>query len=75
MARARRRAGFLKLPPPIDLQSVRTLHTRLRVLEEGGHIDASSAHLLRWAMRQFAANLRFLKAQEVDRSEGGRIQT
>jgi len=61
MARARRRAGFLKLPPLVDMQAVRVGMTRVRVALAGDHIDAGRARLLRYALRQMAANLRFLE--------------
>ena len=64
IARARRRAGFLKLPPPIDMTAVQVGIARVQVTLEADHIDAGCARLLRWAMRMSATNLRFIQQQE-----------
>jgi hypothetical protein len=61
MARARRRAGVLELPPLTDMQAVQVGITRVRVALAADHIDADCARLLLWAMRQAAANLRFIE--------------
>src|SRR5258708_2161753 len=52
MARARRRAGVLKLPLLMDLPSVRKATVQVRVALATGHIDAELAGLLSYAMRQ-----------------------
>jgi len=67
MARARRRAGFLKLPPLMDMSAVRAGAVRVQIALEAGHIDAGWARLLRWAMRMAATNLRFLRHQQGQR--------
>jgi len=64
MARARRRAGMLKLPPLVDAQAVQVGVTRVRVALAAEHIDPKRARLLRWAMRIAATNLRRIKLQE-----------
>ncbi len=64
MARARRRAGFLKLPPPEDMEALQVGAVRVRVALEAGRIDPGCAGLLRWAMRMSTTNLRFLQQQQ-----------
>lgn len=63
MARARRRAEVLKLPPLADLQAVEAGAALVRVALTAELIDAGSARLLRWATRQAATNLRFMQQQ------------
>lgn len=64
MARARRRAGFVKLPPLIDPQAVQVGITRVKVALAAEHIDPDRARLLRWAMRIAATTLRRLDLQK-----------
>jgi len=61
MARAGRRAGFIKLPPLVDMQAVQVGMTRVRAALAGGHLDDGRARVLRYALRQMAANFRFLE--------------
>ena len=61
MARACRRAGFLKLPPLTDLQTVQAGMVKLQVALAGGHLDDGRARLLRYGLRQMAADFRFLE--------------
>src|SRR5271157_3969396 len=61
MARAGRRAGFLKLPPLTDLQTVQAGMVKLQVALAGGHLDDGRARLLRYGLRQMAADFRFLE--------------
>ncbi len=60
MARARRRGGILKLPLLVDLQAVEAGMARVRTAQDGGHVGEVRARLLRYGMRQFAADLRFM---------------
>ena len=46
MARAGRRLACLKLPPPVDMQAVRTTTVRVRAALAGGHVDPESARLM-----------------------------
>jgi hypothetical protein len=64
MARARRRAGSLKLPPLIDAQGVQVGVARVKVALAAEHIDPKRARLLRWAMRIAATNLRRIELQQ-----------
>ena len=64
MARARRRAGSLKLPPLIDAQAVQVGVARVKVALAAQHIDPERARLLRWAMRIAATNLRHMELLE-----------
>ncbi len=61
MARAGRRLACLKLPPPVDMQAVRTTTVRVRAALAGGHIDPSWARLMLWAMQLATANLRYME--------------
>src|SRR5271157_6066081 len=61
MARACRPAGFLKLPPLTDLQTVQAGMVKLQVALAGGHLDDGRARLLRYGLRQMAADFRFLE--------------
>lgn len=63
MARARRRARVVKLPPLIDAQAVQVGVTRVRVALAAERIDPERARLLRWAMRIAATNLRRIEMQ------------
>ncbi|HME31167.1 MAG TPA: hypothetical protein VKG65_00295, partial [Terriglobales bacterium] len=64
MARARRRAGMLKLPPLMNLPAVQVGITKVRVALAANHIDPDRARLLRWAMRIAATNLRRIEQQK-----------
>jgi len=64
MARASRRAGFLKLPPMMDIAGVQLGIVRVQVALEADHIDIGFARLLRWAMRLAATNIRFAQQQQ-----------
>ncbi len=64
MARARRRAGMLKLPALVDAQAVQAGVARVKVALEAQHIDRERARLLRWAMRVAATNLRRIELQK-----------
>jgi hypothetical protein len=64
MARARRRAGSLKLPPLIDAQAVQVGVARVKVALAAEHIDPKRARLLLWAMRIAATNLRRIELQK-----------
>ena len=59
MARARRRAGILRLPELSDLQAVQSGLKQVRVALDAGHLDEGRARLMRWAMRMIATDLRF----------------
>ena len=61
MARAGRRLACLKLPPPVDMQAVRTTTVRVRAALAGGHVDPSWARLMLWAMQLATANLRYME--------------
>ena len=70
MARARRRAGFLKLPPLMDMAVIQVGMARVQVALEADHIDAGCARLLHWAMRMAVTNLRFVEQQGLTSSFG-----
>jgi len=46
MARARRRAAVVKLPPMVDLQAVQAAKVRVRVALAAGHIEKDRARVL-----------------------------
>lgn len=75
MARARRQSEVLKLPPAVDLQAVQTSLERIRIALALDRIDPARARLLRWAMRQAAANLRFFERRERLARRGEALQT
>jgi hypothetical protein len=75
MARARREAGVLKLPPAVDLQAVQTSLERIRIALALDRIDPVKARLLRWAMRQAASNLRSIERRERLARRGDALQT
>jgi hypothetical protein len=59
IARASRRSVVVKLPPLINLASVQDGMEKVRIALAEGRLDGH-ARLLRYALRQIAANLRFL---------------
>jgi hypothetical protein len=75
MARAHRQSEVLKLPPAVDLQAVQTSLERIRIALALDRIDPVKARLLRWAMRQAAANLRLIERRERLAPNGDALQT
>jgi len=59
MARARRRAGILKLGELSSLQGVQAGLKQVQVALEAGHVDEGCARVLRWGLRMVASDLRF----------------
>ena len=68
MARARRRAGILRLPILEDMQAIQPAQARVRVALEAGHIEEGHARLLRWGLRMMATNFRFMEKMEERQS-------
>jgi hypothetical protein len=61
IARASRRSVVVKLPPLTNLASVQDGMEKVRIALAEGRLDDGHARLLRYALRQIAANLRFLE--------------
>jgi hypothetical protein len=69
IARANRRSVVVKLPPMTNLASVQDGMEKVRIALAEGRLDDGHAGLLCYALRQIAANLRFL--DQLGGSEAG----
>lgn len=64
MARAHRRAGVIILPKLTDLTALQKAEIQVRVALEAGHIEPERARVVRYALRQLAADLRYQQRLE-----------
>ncbi|MGO9517275.1 MAG: hypothetical protein ACLPND_09545 [Candidatus Korobacteraceae bacterium] len=67
MARARRRAAVVKLPPMVDLQAVQAARVRVRVALAAGHIEKDRARVLFSLISQVGS---LIREQEGNLLEG-----